>query len=708
MSISSARLCLWVGVSAAAVLAPSALAATSVSRDGVTWTFGRDYATGQYVNGDPWVVGPVTITAISPEPADGRNGTMVNPPVGTTQGFDKDFTPGYNDYVPALNVGTNLPLTVPPDCSIVSSITADGWTPFYTIETFAILTVVREAPAAGSFRPCAIGSGSRASVWNASGIDYARLNALPRAPLSAAPPLASYVGYFSHAWLELNPSWTGRYLHPPYMGENGYGQYIAYRTGIAALLLNLDYSDAEKRDLLIGVIQVGLDNYGFITQGGLWAADGGHNVGRLAPLVMAAGVLNDPDLKAAIQGAAMKFQEYQSTFLVTTADVALVHGVWDPQLQRLAGVNGDPVYDYTAEDVGLPEWGIRHTWQVALDNNWFGAAYRSINGATHLGPTMAARVMGLRKAMNWEALFLYAERHVDFEQSIDYRGEFIYNETPLFFRQFYNTYKEAELGTVLTPTFDPPGGTYADSQSVTLATLTPGASIRYTLDGRTPTSTSGTVCVGPVTIASTGRLQAIACKSGMTSSRVAGGAYTIGVTPVEIVNGSFEDGTTGWVVSSTDTNAAAFVIGAHEGRTDRASALVLGAHDARGNAVFEQAVPTTAGTGYALPFDFGAFGSTGRPQLLRVEARHGTNVLAGMTVSADGPGTYDAGNTTFQSYALTFTAAAAITHLRFRDLTSLANSGACDGILDHVGCRNSGKVARAEARQVSHSASTHD
>ena len=42
-------------------------------------------------------------------------------------------------------------------------------------------------------------------------------------------------------------------------------------------------------------------------------------------------------------------------------------------------------------------------------------------------------------------------------------------------------------GTVATPTFSPPGGTYTTTQSVTLATTTAGASIRYTLDGSTPT-----------------------------------------------------------------------------------------------------------------------------------------------------------------------------------------------------------------------------
>ena len=45
----------------------SVFPATSVSQWGITWTFDGDYTTGQYANGDYWVVGPVNITAITPD-----------------------------------------------------------------------------------------------------------------------------------------------------------------------------------------------------------------------------------------------------------------------------------------------------------------------------------------------------------------------------------------------------------------------------------------------------------------------------------------------------------------------------------------------------------------------------------------------------------------------------------------------------------------
>lgn len=470
-----------------------ATAASSVSKNGVTWSFNQNYTTGQYANGDPWVLGPVTITSISPLPVEGRNGTMVNPQLGSSQGFDKDFS--YNAYVSALNVGKNLPLTVAANSSVVSSITADGWVTYNTIQMISILTVVQSAPASGSFRPRATGTGSRASLWNESQVDYTKLNTLPRAPLTATPAISDYAGWFSYPWLELDNNWTGRYLHMPYMALNGYGKDMALRTGDAALLLNLDFTNAQKRDLLIGVIQAGIDNYGFISNGGSWYNDGGHNLGRLTPLIIAAGVLNDNNLKAAIKGSSMNFQEFQSTFFVSQTDVNLTNRI---------GTNGNPVYQYTSADIGKPEWGIRHTGEPAKDNNYMGCQYRDINGSTHTAPTMAAKVMGLRSTIDWEPLFQYADRHLGYEQSSGYQGEFAYNPTPQFHKQFYNAYKNSTLGsggggTVVIP----PAATFAVGDRIQISKNTnvrDAAALSANLLGVQISNATGTIIGGPVGI----------------------------------------------------------------------------------------------------------------------------------------------------------------------------------------------------------------
>jgi hypothetical protein len=401
---------------------------SSITRHGITWTFDKSYPCGQYCNGDWFVVGPVRITAITPTPTEGRNGTVVNPQLGTTQGFDN--RPWTNPYSAALNVGTNLPLTVANDSSVVSSISRSTWAGRCIVDVYAILTVVTAPPPSGSFRPPYIGAGSRESRFTENQINYSRLRDL--LPPSNTPSLGVSTDYFKKVWYEQDLNYSGGYLHTTYMSPDGYGKGMAIRTGDAALLLNLNFSPAEKRDLLVGFIQYGIDINGTILKGGRWYADGGHNLGRLAPAMVAAAVLNDDSLKAEIAGSSMRFQEFQQTFFVTQSDVDLTNRV---------AVNGFPVSNYTSANIGMPEWGIRHRNNPEMDNNRWDSPYRDINGGQHTAPAMAARVMGIRGLLNWEALFLYQERHLNYEQGSTYAGEFNYNPTISFHRQFYNAYR---------------------------------------------------------------------------------------------------------------------------------------------------------------------------------------------------------------------------------------------------------------------------
>jgi hypothetical protein len=84
------------------------------------------------------------------------------------------------------------------------------------------------------------------------------------------------------------------------------------------------------------------------------------------------------------------------------------------------------------------------------------------------------------------------------------------------------------IGTpVATPTFSPPGGNYATAQSVTLSTTTSSATIRYTLDGSTPTASS-TLYSGPIAISASTTVNAIGIRAGFANSAVASATYTIG------------------------------------------------------------------------------------------------------------------------------------------------------------------------------------
>src|SRR5207247_60650 len=79
---------------------------------------------------------------------------------------------------------------------------------------------------------------------------------------------------------------------------------------------------------------------------------------------------------------------------------------------------------------------------------------------------------------------------------------------------------------VATPTFSPAAGTYSQPRSVALSDTTSGATIYYTTDGSTPT-TSSAAYTGAIAVTQTTTIKAMAANPGMANSTVATATYTL-------------------------------------------------------------------------------------------------------------------------------------------------------------------------------------
>jgi subtilase family serine protease len=125
-----------------------------------------------------------------------------------------------------------------------------------------------------------------------------------------------------------------------------------------------------------------------------------------------------------------------------------------------------------------------------------------------------------------------------------------------------------------TPTFSVAPGTYTASQTVAITDLTAGATIYYTTDGTTPT-TSSAVYSDPVTISSNETLEAIATAKGYSTSAVATAVYTIALpaaTPTfSVTSGTY---TTAFTVTISDATTGATIYYTTDGTTPTTNSTV--------------------------------------------------------------------------------------------------------------------------------------
>jgi hypothetical protein len=151
------------------------------------------------------------------------------------------------------------------------------------------------------------------------------------------------------------------------------------------------------------------------------------------------------------------------------------------------------------------------------------------------------------------------------------------------------TFKTGSGGTtVATPTFSPAAGTYSSAQSVAISDGTSGATIYYTTNGSTPT-TSSTVYSGAIPVSTTTTIEALAAASGDTNSAVASATYTINPVQQQVATPTFSPAsgtyTSAQSVSLSDSTSGATIYYTTNGSTPTTS-----------SAVYSGAIPVSSGT----------------------------------------------------------------------------------------------------------------
>jgi len=368
---------------------------SELTQYGVTWTFDRPVRVGRYLTGDWWVVGPVTVTRISPATSPGRNGAVVNPPAGKRQGYD-DRIAGYE---PSLRA--EFPLLLQPGQSLVNAASVDrigektpdtvsGQYARGPLRTAVVLTCVSEPLSPDAFRPAYVGG--QKLEFTARQL---RRDLLPRLrPPGKVPDLKPYERYLERIWLDHLYEWPNRQMHPL---ENmpDYGREITNIVSTVSLLLLLDDPDGQHEKLLLRFVQLGIDYYG-VTQSDndLWRANGGHNSGRKMPILFAGVLLDHEGMKHVRASFAEDQQTYYGQGYRGQKALWTIDRSQSRRHEHLPPEKWD----------GPPFQGE--------NNGWKSEAYRRLNGPTWIGQTLAARLLGAKAYWNHDPLFDYVDRWV--------------------------------------------------------------------------------------------------------------------------------------------------------------------------------------------------------------------------------------------------------------------------------------------------------
>jgi hypothetical protein len=404
-----------------------------ITQYGITWTFDKPARVGQFVNGDFYVVGPVTVKEVSPKPlfgeevkdaADnelkkygaanlGRNGSVLNLTATGLPAFDsRVHEAGRYD----SNAFAKFPLALKAGDSLISTISAKHFGPgkdreqermlgpsdhtnVSAVQTAAILTCVEKPLAPDAFRP--------AFCDRSQKVYFARDLKRDLLPKLATPKTAPKIEYmtrvFERPWIDT--VFFG--FCAPVDNMPQYGREVARAAGMGSLLLCCDLKAEAKEPLLVGMVQTGIDYWGSVVGGHPgWPAYGGHGSGRKWIIVFAGLLLGEPDMQN-------PYAKYPKVRFGEDMHTAYGQG-WTGATALYTGHVG------AEGSKSNPGWGLYETlppekWEAQL-----GEGYRHCcTSIAWVGEGLAIRLLKAEKTWNHDAFLDYCDRWM-YEDNSDF------------------------------------------------------------------------------------------------------------------------------------------------------------------------------------------------------------------------------------------------------------------------------------------------
>jgi hypothetical protein len=418
---------------------------TSITKDGVTWTFAMPVSAGQFVNGDYYVVGPVTVTGISPAPENAApymNGSVLDLPTADGKSaFDQRLNDGTDESY-WFNAADRVvpPLALKPGDSLVSSISLPSCNPdagtracadggmcggagecqlptvmrsgdrsISPVASVSVLTVLGAAVAADTFRPSYCDRAQ--TLYHASALHRSILPSLtPPQSASGTPTLATFEAWLRRPWIDMNPFLFD--APAEYMPD--YGERIAFVDSYVGLLLELNFPAADKVNLTNYFVQYGIDLFGCVKAGYGWPAFGGHRSGRKMPILFAGILLDDAPMRGVSAGYPNQFGEDMQTVAIARIPGGYTQA-WNGATVIYGGHYGVKT-DGTPVSPGLygPYEQLQPSntnWPLLNGNEQLGEAYRRCcTSLSWIGEALAMRILGGRSVWNYPAFFDYADR----------------------------------------------------------------------------------------------------------------------------------------------------------------------------------------------------------------------------------------------------------------------------------------------------------